>query len=84
MKTPRQKIQLATLDIIEQLIGASYAKSEQKLAFLNQANIKLELVKLLIRLAEEIKVIPTKKYLSLEGKLQEIGRMLGGWIKSIK
>jgi len=41
-------------------------------------------LKILIRLAEDIKALPTKKYLYLEELLQEIGKMLGGWIRSIR
>jgi len=35
-------------------------------------------------LGQDLKAVPASKYLSLEEKLQEIGRMLGGWIKSLK
>ena len=33
---------------------------------------------------KDIKAITPKTYTILEAKLDEIGRMLGGWIKSIK
>lgn len=79
-----QKIQETTLNLIELLISAGYSSKEKKLFYLDQAAIKLELLKILIRLAEEIKSIPIKKYIILEGKLQEIGKMLGGWLRSIK
>ena len=39
---------------------------------------------MLIRLSNEIRVLDNKKYLILQEKLQEIGRMIGGWMKSIK
>jgi len=78
------KLQKTTLDLIELLIGASYSDKENKTKYLAEANIKLDLLKLLVRLAQDIKALPTTKYLKLEEKLQEIGRMLGGWIKSVK
>ena len=37
-----------------------------------------------LRLMKEIKTIDSKKYISLEEIVDEIGRMLGGWIKSTK
>lgn len=39
---------------------------------------------MLIRLAKDVQALDNKKYLQLEQALQEIGRMLGGWRKSIK
>ena len=78
-----QKIEQSNLDLIELLIGAGSNKTK-KLLYLEKAAIKLDLLKLLIRLAEEIKAIPTKKYLHLQEIIQEIGKMLGGWIRSTK
>jgi tyrosine-protein phosphatase YwqE len=33
---------------------------------------------------KDIKAIDDKKYILIEANLDEIGRMLGGWIKSTK
>ena len=33
---------------------------------------------------KDIKSIDNKKYLALQTTIDEIGRMLGGWIKSVK
>lgn len=79
-----EKLSKATFELLEFLIAASYSQKDQKSAYLNRANIKLDLLKILIRLAEAIKALPTKKYLYLEELLQEIGKMLGGWIRSIR
>ena len=78
------KLSKTCLDLMELLIFAGYSNREDKITFLNKASIKLELLKILIRLGEEIKAISTKKYLLLEEKLQEIGRMLGGWMRSLR
>ena len=51
--------------------------------FLKKADIKLKILKTLIRAVFDVKAIDQKKYLLLQGSLQEIGKMLGGWIKSI-
>lgn len=79
-----QKIQETTLCLLESLIGATYASKEKKLLYLNQATIKLDLLKILVRLAEEIKSISPKQYLPLQEILQEVGKMLGGWLRSTK
>jgi len=44
----------------------------------------VDFLKILFRLCYELKIINQKKYLLMEEKSQEIGRMLGGWIKSLK
>ena len=79
-----EKTQRAALDLIELLINAGYQEKSRKNNPLNEAAIKLDLIKILVRLGKDLKAVPTNKYLSLEEKLQEIGRMLGGWIKSFK
>jgi len=33
---------------------------------------------------KDVKTIDGKKYMNLESVVDEIGRMLGGWIRSIK
>lgn len=79
-----EKTQRATLELIELLMEAGYQEKFKKGVVLGQAAVKLDLIKLIVRLGQDLKAIPTNKYLSLEGKLQEIGRMLGGWLKSTK
>ncbi|MGA2666840.1 MAG: diversity-generating retroelement protein Avd [Patescibacteria group bacterium] len=77
------KIQQATLDLLEDLISASHQGKQNKLEYLSKAATKLDLLKLLLRLAEDIKAISPKRYLALSEILQEIGKMLGGWIRSL-
>ncbi len=49
---------------------------------LQDLDIEVELLKNKIRMAKELKFLPFKKYENLEKMLLEIGRMVGGWIKS--
>jgi four helix bundle protein len=79
-----EKAQRSTMDLIELLLEAGYQEKFKKGPTLDQAAVKLDLIKLIVRLAQDLKAMPTNKYLFLEEKLQEIGRMLGGWIKSLK
>jgi four helix bundle protein len=78
------RIQNLTLDLLELTIEAENISKKEKILPLNKANIKIDLLKILIRLTYEIRAIDQKKYLRLEEKLQEIGKMLGGWIRYIK
>lgn len=78
-----EKIQQTTLELFEDLIAASHQGKQSKLEYLTTAATKLDLLKALLRLAEDIKAVPTKRYLILSEKVQEIGKMLGGWIRSL-
>lgn len=79
-----QKIDNLTLTIFELVIMAGMATQERKLPILEKTIASLDLLKILVRLAKDIQVLDNKKYLQLEQALQEIGRMLGGWRKSVK
>lgn len=78
-----EKIQNTCLEFIKSLIYASRTDKKNKFSHLEKAAMQLDLLKLLLRLAEDTKSIPTKRYLALSEKLQEIGKMLGGWIRSL-
>lgn len=78
-----EKIKNLTLEILELLMEAESAKRDWKAPILEKINRKLGLLKLLLRLTNEIKVIDNKKYLNLTERTQEIGKMLGGWIKVV-
>ena len=78
------KIDSLLLKTIELIIKASYSDKLEKLISLKNASAKLDFVKFFLQLAWEIKSLDNKKYIKLSEKLDEIGRMLGGWIKSLK
>jgi hypothetical protein len=56
--------------------------SPRKREMLEEADIALVDAKLLVRLGMVLKFLPLKKYEILSGQLVEIGKMLGGWLKS--
>lgn len=78
-----QKCETVLLDILEAIITASSLTKQEKLPVLKDASIKLDVIKVLFKLGKDIKVIDNKKYIELENKTSEIGRMLGGWIKVV-
>jgi hypothetical protein len=77
-----QKIENNILELLELVVLASQTEGAKKLNTLKSASVKLDMIKILVRLCKELKAIDTKKYLSLSLLLQEIGKMLGGWIKA--
>lgn len=76
-----QKLESVALELIEYTFGIPRKKGQDKIFFLQEASAKLDLLKFLIRLAKNVQALDNKKYLQLEALLQEIGRMLGGWLR---
>jgi len=77
-----QRCENALLDFLEAITLAGSLSKAEKLPILQKASAKLDLAKIFIRLCKDLKILDNKKYLALESSLQEIGKMLGGWIKS--
>jgi len=42
------------------------------------------MLRVFIRLASDIQIIDEKKYIEIQSMIDEIGRILGGWIKNSK
>lgn len=77
-----QRCENTLLDFLEAITVAGGLSKIEKVPILQKASTKLDLTKILIRLCKDLKILDNKKYLELESSLQEIGKMLGGWIKS--
>lgn len=77
-----QKLDNLVLEIFELLFSIPF--SDKKVSVLQQISVKLDLLKILLRLAKDSQAVNNKKYLELQVILQEVGRMLGGWIRSSK
>jgi len=88
-RTSRYTLGLRTdsvfIETVELIFAAAHERErESKIAFLGKATQKLDLLKFLLNLLWEIKALDNKKYINLSKELYEIGRMLGGWEKSLK
>lgn len=79
-----QKCENILLETLENILLASQMPKNEKLPVLEKASLKLNLFRVFIRLAKEVKAIDRKKYILLQDNTDEVGRMLGGWIKSTK
>lgn len=78
-----QKCENATLALLEIIIETCHQKGEERIQSLYRFSNKLDLLKTLIRLAKDTCTIDSKQYLVIQEIIQEIGRMVGGWIKSV-
>jgi len=78
------KIDSLFTETIELIIKASYSSKGEKLVYLLKASAKFDLLKFFLKVSWEIRALDNKKYIRLSEKLNEIGKMLGGWIKGLK
>lgn len=77
-----QRLENTIIDILGLLFAIPF--SPTKSTVLEQMSVKLDLLKVLLRLAKDTQSISTNKYVELQTILQEIGKMLGGWIRATK
>lgn len=78
------KIDNIFLNAIEYCFLASYSAHAEKIVLVDQCIARVDLLKLLLQLAWDMKALDTKKYMHLSEYLAETGRMLGGWRKQLQ
>lgn len=77
------KIDLLFLDLLELLRLATYATQNKKVSLLTEAVIKMDSLRFFLQVAWEAKLIPTKQFEHMATKVEEVGRMIGGWRKGL-
>jgi hypothetical protein len=73
------RINNLALDIVEDLVEARYSRDKRLL--LQRVNLRLEKLRILLRLCHRLKYLSNRGYEHASRSLNEVGRMLGGWIK---
>jgi four helix bundle protein len=76
-----QDVKRTMFSLLEQIIRAN--RSRDKRIALYAIDTELEILRTQVRLSMELKFLPFQKYETWSCHLAEIGRMLGGWIKSL-
>ena len=74
------RIQSIALTVLEALIEATYSRSRDRQ--LSEANLGLEKLRVLFRLAKDLRHLDARRYEHAARSLDEVGRMVGGWIKA--
>lgn len=74
-----QKIDALFVEIIEAVSFASFLSREEKQPYVRFSIKKLDTLKILLMVLWETKSLDNKKYIALSVKIDEIGKMLGGW-----
>jgi len=71
------RMEEGVLEILELLVEASYTR--EKRALLRRANLRLERLRYLVRLAKDLRQLSLKQYEFAARAMQEIGAEIGGW-----
>jgi hypothetical protein len=78
------RIENKLLDLLETAYIAYYTEKEKRVEKISQCILILDTLKFLLLVAWEGKVISNKHFEEISTKLNEIGKMFGGWKKSLE
>lgn len=67
------------LEVLEDLVEARYTRA--KAAVLRRANLRLEKLRVLLRLSHGRRYLAHGSYEHAARSIDEVGRMIGGWLK---
>lgn len=74
-----QQIENTVLEILKGTIQAN--QENNKLPYFKQISVDLDKLRILIRLSKDLKFISIRQYQFAAEKINEIGKILGGWMK---
>ncbi|NLA08279.1 MAG: diversity-generating retroelement protein Avd [Parcubacteria group bacterium] len=74
-----QQIENELLEIIKDIILANSERNKTEI--LKRINIRLDTLRTLIRLAKDLRFLSIKQYGDAAVKMNEIGKLLNGWMK---
>lgn len=78
------RLQNSLTDLLEVLIEAWYARDDHKRVALQSANLKIEKIRFLVRLAKDLHCLDLRRYELITQKLNKIGIQTGSWLKSLR
>lgn len=79
--TVTKRLTDAALDFQEALFHANARRDEERLAYLHEADAHLDKLRLYLRLVYQWQWLSVGQYEHVSQMVEEIGRLLGGWIK---
>ncbi|MHB1086554.1 MAG: four helix bundle protein [Minisyncoccota bacterium] len=72
------------IEAMEATSAAAFLGRDEKMPYVRLAARKIDTLKLLLMILWETKSLEPKKYVALSEKMDEIGKMLGGWSGQLK
>ena len=78
-----QQIEKTTLEILALIIRANNQKDQvERKKILAQLDVEIEVLRALLRVAYLLRFLSHKQYEYFLEKVDELGKMLGGWMKT--
>ena len=77
-------VQETALRFQEQLIEAGLAKGQVQQRALAQADVDLTKLRFYLRLCQDLRLITPRQYRHVAEIVAEVGRLLGGWRRSLQ
>jgi 23S rRNA-intervening sequence protein len=74
------RIENTALDVLEGLVEATYTRNRGRI--LEAVNLKLDKLRFLFRLSAELQLLDQRRYEHASRGIDEIGRLVGGWIRA--
>lgn len=79
-----QRIDTLLVEIIEAIAVASFLSRDEKPPYVRLAIRKVDTLRILLMVLWETKSLDDKKYIALSVKIDEVGKMLGGWFGQLQ
>lgn len=76
-----ERLQTAAMDFMDCLYQATDASRQADA--LRQADVKLKQLRFYLRLSHDLQLLDTRRYEHAGRLLEEVGRLLGAWIKQM-
>ena len=76
-----ERLESTLIEVLELLVEAAFSRVKQDA--LKRANLRLEVVRHLWRLAHELQIIPTQQYEHGARLMDDLGRQVGGWLRTL-
>jgi four helix bundle protein len=74
-----QQIENELLEIIKDIISANNERNKTEI--LKRISVRLDTLRILVRLAKDLRFFSIKHYENAAVKINEIGKLLSGWMK---
>ncbi len=81
--TLAERVQRRALDFQETLIAAGTSKGAERATQLRDADLQLAQLRHTLRLCQDMKLLSLAQYEHASRMVNEIGRLLGGWIMKL-
>lgn len=77
-----QRVENCSLEILEKVVKVNSSKTKSDFLF-ESLNVDVDRLRILVRLSKDLRFINIKTYGVFCEKVTEIGKLLGGWKKTV-